>query len=236
MAIFSSDEGQGETVAERVAIIGSKSLNRFLHISGWFYACFLGARIDINTIFFLRTRISLLLNSKRQIVDIGLVICFSFSWIVIFSTRKLILSCWSRTRIRKQDIQAGNMPFQTNPSKPNRGSWKSPPLGQESIELTTNPQGLPPPTSRRDNLQNEHGKRRPMPTQPTDPKIRMLPEIDDAAIGGNGLLGSCDNKLSQAAPTPLAEIAHSSEKSPSDLNTSVHGSVALRWSVWVRAF
>lgn len=73
------------------------------------------------------------------------------------------------------------MPFQTNPSKPNIGSWK--PQRQQGIELANNPQEVSPNAQRRDGLRKEYrGKRRPMPTQPTDPKIRMLPDIDDAAV------------------------------------------------------
>lgn len=124
-----------------------------------------------------------LVTTKLQLVDSDSVICFSFSWIPIFIIWKLISTYRRRTRSREQELEAGNMPFQTNPSKPNRGSWKPSPQTQQSIELTNDSQEVPPPAQRRDGLQKEYrGKRRPMPTQPTDPKIRMLPDIDDAAI------------------------------------------------------
>lgn len=121
--------------------------------------------------------------TKPQIVDRGLVICFSFSWIPIFIIWKLISTYRRRTGSQEQELEAGNMPFQTNPSRPNKGSWKSPPQVQQGIELTNHPQELPPTAQRQDGLQKEYrGKRRPMPTKPTDPKIRKLPDIDDAAV------------------------------------------------------
>lgn len=124
-----------------------------------------------------------MVTSKLQIFDNGLVICFSFSWIPIFIIWKLISTYRRRTRSQEQELEAGNMPFQTNPSRPNKGSWKPPPQVQQSIELTNHPQELPPTAQRQDLPRKEYrGKRRPMPTQPTDPKIRMLPDIDDAAL------------------------------------------------------
>ncbi|KAG6355820.1 hypothetical protein INS49_003786 [Diaporthe citri] len=133
MAIFTSDEGEGGTIAERIAVIG--------------------------------------------------IICFAFSWIPIFIIWKLSSTYRRRSRSQEQELEAGNMPFQTNPSKPKRNSWKPPPQVRQSIELTRNPQELPPTAQGRDGLQKEYrGKRRPMPTQPTDPKIRMLSDNDDAAI------------------------------------------------------
>lgn len=124
-----------------------------------------------------------LATTRLQIVDNDLVICFSFSWIPIFIIWKLILTYRRRTRSQERELEAGNMPFQTNPSKPNRGSWKPPPQVQQGIELTTDPQDPPPPAQRRDGFQKEYrGKRRPMPPRPTDPKIKMHPDIDDAAI------------------------------------------------------
>lgn len=124
----------------------------------------------------------LLGHHKGSIFDNGLVICFSFSWIPIFIIWKLISTHRRRTRSQEQELEAGNMPVQTNPSRPNKGSWTPPPQVQQSIELTNHPQELPPTAQRQDGLQKEHrGKRRPMPTQPTDPKSRMPPGIDDAA-------------------------------------------------------
>lgn len=124
--------------------------------------------------------ISPLVTTKLQVVDNGPVICFSFSWIPIFIIWKLISTYRRRTRSQEQELEAGNMPFQTNPSKPSRSSWKPPP---QNIELTKDPQELAPTAQRQGSLQKEYrGKRRPMPTQPSDPKIRMLPDIDDAAI------------------------------------------------------
>lgn len=124
--------------------------------------------------------------TKLHVADHSLVICFAFSWIPIFIIWKLISTYRRRTRSQEQELEAGNMPFQTNPSKPNRGSWKPsepPPGQQQGIELTDNPQEVSPNAQRRDGLRKEYrGKRRPMPTQPTDPKTRMLPDIDDAAV------------------------------------------------------
>ncbi|KAJ0118585.1 hypothetical protein J7T55_012837 [Diaporthe amygdali] len=133
MAIFTSDEGEGGTTAERVAVVG--------------------------------------------------IICFSFSWIPVFIIWKLISIHRRRNRSLDQEIEAGNMPFQTNPSKPTRGSWRPPRPDPHSIEMTKFPQEPLSTVSRSDSLQKEyHGKRRPMPTQTTDPRIRKLPDIDDAAI------------------------------------------------------
>lgn len=130
-----------------------------------------------------RPSISRSFATTLHIVNNSLVICFSFSWIPIFIIWKLISTYRRRTRSQEQELEAGNMPFQTNPSKPSKSSWKPPPEVRQSIELTKNPQELRPTAQRRDGLQKEYrGKRRPMPTQPTDPKTRMLPDIDDAAI------------------------------------------------------
>lgn len=127
-----------------------------------------------------RPSISPLVTTKIHIVDNGLVICFAFSWIPIFIIWKLVSDCRRRSRSQEQELEDGNMPFQTNPSKPNRGSWNPPP---QSVESTQGPQELPSTAQGRDGLSKEYrGRRRPMPTTPTDPKIRMLPDIDDAAV------------------------------------------------------
>lgn len=119
----------------------------------------------------------------ESFVDISPVICFSFSWIPVFIIWKLISIHRRRNRSLDQEIEAGNMPFQTNPSKPTRGSWRPPRPDPHSIEMTKFPQEPLSTVSRSDSLQKEyHGKRRPMPTQTTDPRIRKLPDIDDAAI------------------------------------------------------
>ncbi|KAI3396665.1 hypothetical protein diail_11842 [Diaporthe ilicicola] len=127
MAIFSSDEGEGGTTAERVALIG--------------------------------------------------IICFSFSWVPVFIVWKLFSIYRRRNRSREQEMEAGNMPFQTNPSKPDKRSWRPPPPTQQNVKMADLPQEPSPAGQKRDGIQR--GKRRPMPTHTTGPRTRMLPDNDD---------------------------------------------------------
>ncbi|KUI54558.1 hypothetical protein VP1G_02000 [Cytospora mali] len=151
MGIFGSGDGEGGTMAERIALIG--------------------------------------------------ILCFAFVWIPVFIVWKLISVCRERNRSPEKEVEAGNMPVTTNPTKPNRNSIHSsiPPRQshpvpvQESVPASAamGMDDLPQAPGLREqgataaeDVQGEHrGKRKPMPTHPVEPKMRMLPDpgaFDDA--------------------------------------------------------
>ncbi|ROW00442.1 hypothetical protein VPNG_07972 [Cytospora leucostoma] len=130
------------------------------------------------------------------------ILCFAFAWIPVFIAWKIFSVCRGQHRSPEQEVEAGNMPVTTNPPKPNRDSF------QPRSHLPTSPcdsvQGLIPgqepmalslphdtsliapgrPVTK--GSREEHlGKRRPMPTQPVVPKMRIARAVnDDALLGG----------------------------------------------------
>ncbi|ROW00956.1 hypothetical protein VSDG_02898 [Cytospora chrysosperma] len=93
----------------------------------------------------------------ERIALIG-ILCFAFAWIPIFIAWKVFSVFRERNRSPEQEVEAGNMPVTTNPAKPDR--------------ISMQPEKPPAQTHR-----ECRGKpRKPMPTQPVEPMMRMLPD------------------------------------------------------------
>lgn len=146
MGILGADDGEGGTLAERIALIG--------------------------------------------------ILCFAFAWVPIFIVWKMLSAFRARNRSPEQEVEAGNMPVTTNPAKPDRDSMqpgKPPapshrgsmrevgpgldPVGRDGLPRIT---GLREPgRTVRAGVQKEcRGKRKPMPTRPAEPMMRMLPDTE----------------------------------------------------------
>lgn len=144
MGVFASNDGEGGTFAERVALIG--------------------------------------------------ILCFAFAWIPIFIAWKVISVCRERHRSPEQELEAGNLPVTTNPPKPKRKSFRPgiphsthhsssvqgsvsefEPTGMDDLSHITAPR-KPQATVTRARQQEHRRKRKPMPTQPAEPRMRRLPD------------------------------------------------------------
>ncbi|ROV93201.1 hypothetical protein VMCG_08719 [Cytospora schulzeri] len=144
MGIFGSDDGEGGTMAERIALIG--------------------------------------------------ILCFAFAWVPVFIVWKIFSVFRKYHKSPEQEVEAGNMPVTTNPAKPNRNSMqpgRAPAPSHRGTRREVGKDSLPNVTGLRKpgrtagaSVQKEYrGKRKPMPTQPVEPLMRMLPDTDDIEHG-----------------------------------------------------